>query len=163
MIRLLVLSDAHKDTPSLLQAIRLHREADAIFFLGDGETDFQSPPVQSACTGKKCTAVAGNCDVYSALPKEILLPLGGKRIFALHGHTQMVKHGMQMLQETAEAKQADLVLYGHTHIPKVEYKNGIYYLCPGSIRQGAYGLVDITDDGSLACWTAVLGEEKNKC
>ena len=82
--------------------------------------------------------------------------LGGKRIFALHGHTRQVKYGLQMLAEAAKEKQADLVLYGHTHMPKVDYIDGIYYLCPGSIRQGSYGLADITDSGEIACWTANL-------
>ena len=40
MIRLLILSDAHRDSLSLAAAIRLHPEADAVFFLGDGEDDF---------------------------------------------------------------------------------------------------------------------------
>lgn len=156
MIRLLILSDAHRDYLSLASAIRLHPEADAVFFLGDGEDDFYTNTVSKELVNKKVTAVCGNCDLYSTLPKEELVLLGGKRIFALHGHTRQVKYGLQMLEEAAKAKQADLVLYGHTHIPKVDYIDGIYYLCPGSIRQGAYGLADITDNGEIACWTANL-------
>lgn len=82
--------------------------------------------------------------------------MGGKRILALHGHTRFVKHGFQMLEEEAERLHADLVLHGHTHIPRTEYKNGIYYLCPGSVHAGDYGMADITDKGEILCITAKL-------
>ena len=144
MLRLLVLSDSHRDRYALERALRLHREADAVFFLGDGEEDFLSPNIQQLC------------DFYSQLPKEELVLLGGKRILALHGHTRFVKHGFQMLEEEAERLHADLVLHGHTHIPRTEYKNGIYYLCPGSVHAGDYGMADITDKGEILCITAKL-------
>ncbi len=156
MLRLLVLSDSHRDSFALVRALRLHREADAVFFLGDGEEDFFSPGVQALLTDKKVTALAGNCDVCSALPKEALVPLFGKRIFALHGHTRFVKHGFSMLEEEAASRRADLVLYGHTHVPRTAYENGVHYLCPGSVHAGDYGLVDITDDGQIICITAKL-------
>ncbi len=156
MLRLLVLSDSHRDYFALVRALRLHREADAVFFLGDGEEDFLSPGVQALLTDKKVTALAGNCDLYSLLPKEELVLLGGKRIFALHGHTRFVKHGFAMLEEEAEKRRADLVLYGHTHVPRTAYQNGVHYLCPGSIHAGDYGMVDITDAGEILCITAKL-------
>lgn len=156
MIRLLILSDAHRDYLSLAAAIRLHPEADAVFFLGDGEEDFCSQTVSRLLTNKKVTAVCGNCDMYSTLPKEELVLLGGKRIFALHGHTRFVKYGLQSLADAAKEKQADLVLYGHTHIPRHDCIDSMEFLCPGSIRAGDYGLVDITDNGQIACWTAKL-------
>ena len=145
MLRLLVLSDSHRDRYALERALRLHREADAVFFLGDGEEDFLSPNIQQLCRDKKVTALAGNCDFYSQLPKEELVLLGGKRILALHGHTRFVKHGFQMLEEEAERLHADLVLHGHTHIPRTAYKNA-----------GDYGMADITDKGEILCITAKL-------
>lgn len=156
MNRALVLSDSHRDYISITQALRLHPEADTVFFLGDGEDDFYTQAVSALLIGKKVTALAGNCDLYSALPKEELVPLGGKHIFALHGHTRYVKHGLQALQEAVHENQADIALYGHTHIPRVDYIDGVYYMCPGSIRQGSYGIVEITDKGEIACFTASL-------
>lgn len=156
MNRALVLSDSHRDYISLVQALQLHPEADTVFFLGDGEDDFYTQAVSKLLIGKKVTALAGNGDFYSNLPKEEIIPLGGKRIFALHGHTRFVKHGLQGLLDAVQENQADIVLYGHTHIPKVDYIDGVYYMCPGSIRQGSYGIVEITDRGEIACFTANL-------
>lgn len=159
MFRALVLSDSHRDYVSLAEALRLHREADAVFFLGDGESDLKMPSVERALTAKKYTAVCGNCDYASELPKELRLPMAGKIFFALHGHTRAVKSGLEMLAEAARAQDADIVLYGHTHIPRAERLDGIWFLCPGSIRDGAYGIVDITDKGEVLCFTANLRKE----
>lgn len=156
MFRALVLSDSHRDFVSLAAAIHLHREADMVFFLGDGESDLHTTAVGKELADKKFTAVCGNCDYYSELPKEVLLPLSGKRFFALHGHTRFVKYGMEALLDAAHEKEADIVLYGHTHIPRAERIDGIYFLCPGSIRDGSYGIVDITDKGEVLCFTANL-------
>ena len=156
MIRLLVLSDSHRDAITLGQVLRLHPEANAVFFLGDGEQEFLSPAIAALYEGKIVTALAGNCDFSSQLPTEQLVPIGGKRIFALHGHTRFVKYGMQDLMEAAREHQADVVLYGHTHVPKSERIDGVFYLCPGSVRDGAYGMVDITDKGEIICITATV-------
>lgn len=160
MFRALVLSDSHRDYLSLAEAIRLHREADAVFFLGDGENDLYTYSVEKEWTGKKLTAVCGNGDFRSELPKEVSLPLCGKNFFVLHGHTRAVKSGLQMLSEAAHEKNADIVLYGHTHVPRAERLDGIWFLCPGSIRDGAYGIVDITDKGEVLCFTANLKGRK---
>lgn len=151
MIRALVLSDSHRDAITLAQILRLHPEANAVFFLGDGERDFESPTVAALCEGKIITAVAGNNDFSSRLPTEQLVPLGGKRILALHGHTRYVKYDMQGLIDAAREQKADIVLYGHTHVPKIERIDGVYYMCPGSVRGGAYGMLDITDKGEIMC------------
>lgn len=161
MFRALVLSDSHRDYFSLAEALRLHREADAVFFLGDGESDLKMTSVEKELADKKFTAVCGNCDFYSELPKEVLLPLSGKLFLALHGHTRFVKSGLQMLLEAAHESGADIVLYGHTHIPRAERLDGIWFLCPGSIREGSYGIVDITDKGEVLCFTANLRKDNN--
>lgn len=71
----------------------------------------------------------GNCDsdVDSMLLKPPILPFvflqdGKKRIIAYHGH----------LPFSSIQFKADIFITGHTHIPKLEEKNGIIYLNPGS-------------------------------
>lgn len=69
-MRILVLSDSHRDKISLMMAVKLHREADVIVFLGDGEEDFQCEKMSSLLSLKEVHSVRGNCDVYSSLPSE---------------------------------------------------------------------------------------------
>ena len=47
------------------------------------------------------------------------------------------------------AREADIVLYGHTHIAYTGYEDGLYILNPGTARPagGSYGMVDITPAG----------------
>lgn len=157
MTRLLVVSDSHGDIPSLMRAVELHKEADVVFFLGDGQHDFLSECVSRFLMDKKVTAVKGNCDMYSELPAEELVPLAGHRILALHGHTRGAKYGLGAMQTAAEEEyNADIVLYGHTHNQRHDYVNGIHYLCPGTIHRGEYAMVDITDKGEVCCITAKL-------
>lgn len=156
-MRLLALSDSHGDVRSLLAALRLHTEADAVAFLGDGEADFMSEQVQLLLGDRIRLAVRGNCDLWPLLPDEDIAVLGGKTIYALHGHTKFVKYGTERLIEAAKKRRADVVLYGHTHKAKAFYEEGLYLLCPGSIRNGDYGLVDITE-GGVFCGTANLWE-----
>ena len=149
-MRILVLSDSHRDKISLMMAVKLHREADVVVFLGDGEEDFQCEKMSSLLSLKEVHSVRGNCDVYSSLPSEETFACGGKTVFILHGPEELLC--------AAKEKCADIVLYGHTHIPKSEYIDNMYVMCPGSIRDGSYGIVDITDNGIL-CYTADLSRE----
>ena len=146
-MRILVLSDSHRDKISLMMAVKLHREADVVVFLGDGEEDFQC---------EKMSFLLSLKEVHSV--REETFACGGKTVFILHGHTRGVKHGTEELLCAAKEKCADIVLYGHTHIPKSEYIDNMYVMCPGSIRDGSYGIVDITDNGIL-CYTADLSRE----
>lgn len=154
-MRILVLSDSHGDVSSLCAAIRLHREADFILFLGDGEDDFFSFQVKELLKNKRFEALQGNCDFYSALPKERLLTLKETRILAMHGHTLLVKYGLESFIEKAKAENAAVAVYGHTHEPHTEYADGIHIMCPGSVKDGSYGIIDITEKG-IICFTAEL-------
>lgn len=77
-MRILVLSDSHRDKISLMMAVKLHREADVVVFLGDGEEDFQCEKMSSLLSLKEVHSVRGNCDVYSSLPSEETFACGGK-------------------------------------------------------------------------------------
>ena len=156
-MRALVISDSHHDSISINMVLKLHREAEMVIFLGDGEDDFFSADNIALMTDKKVVAVKGNCDLGSALNEEEFFTFGGKKVFALHGHTRGVKHTSEMLEAQAKKIGADIVVYGHTHNEKVEYIDKIYYMCPGSIRNGTYGIIDIDESTETAlCYTTNL-------
>ncbi len=152
-MRLLVLSDSHRDAASLRMIAEKHKEADIIVFLGDGEDDFEH--VRPDLSGKIIYAVRGNCDWYSSYPECVIFNVGRVKVYASHGYREAVKYGTDMLLKTTDEAGCSLALYGHTHEAKLEYRDGIYLFCPGSVRDGAYGLVDITDAG-IMCINAVL-------
>jgi putative phosphoesterase len=142
-MKLLVFSDSHGYADNMLRAIEKEKPA-LCFFLGDGADDlkklaqrFPDLPVQ---------AVRGNCDLRSAAPELLRLTVEGVRIFACHGHLYRVKSGYQTVCYAALEAEADLVLFGHTHIPYRDRAFGLELLNPGSVGQSSrpgWGLVTI--------------------
>ena len=73
------------------------------------------------------TAVRGNIDreAWAAtLPKTDVLSLEGHEIYVLHDIAD--------LDLKPEAAGFSAVIYGHSHVPKQEMRNGVLYLNPGS-------------------------------
>ncbi len=54
----------------------------------------------------------------------------------------------------AKREKADIVLFGHTHVAKTEYAEGVYFVNPGSPscpREGrpSYAVIDIEENGIM--------------
>ncbi len=149
-MRILVLSDSHGSLSSIEKAIEQQPDARHIIFLGDGERDIEN--ASYIYNDRSFHIVCGNCDFCSTLPTYKILNLGEKRIFICHGHTYGVKSSYEHLISAATAENADIVLFGHTHIAYTEYRDGLYIMNPGSLSracQSSYGFIDITDSGTM--------------
>ena len=64
------------------------------------------------------------------------------------------EHGLDNLRCRGKEVGADIVLFGHTHEPFKEEKNGIILMNPGSIakpvlRDRCIGFIEIDDEGNL--------------
>ncbi len=73
------------------------------------------------------TAVRGNIDKAAwarELPETQVLEAGGVSIYVLHD--------LMQLDLKPEAARFDVVISGHSHIPKQEMRNGVLYFNPGS-------------------------------
>ena len=46
---------------------------------------------------------------------------------------------------------AVLAIFGHTHTQLLEYKEGIYLLNPGAMRENEYALVTVDSQGGINC------------
>lgn len=131
------------------RAIRSHSDAEAIIHCGDGEMDVEY--AKRNFPDRAFLNVKGNCDWGSSLDPTLEITLEGKKIFVTHGHLYNAKMGLQNLIYAGKEKNADIVLYGHTHISMNEYIDGMYVMNPGSCHgYGAtYGIIDISDKGIL--------------
>ncbi len=147
-MRILVLSDSHRHNFNLFTAITEEPTAEVVYFLGDGANEFEEAKL---IYGNKQAfiGVRGNCDLSSPLPDKDIRTIFDKKILATHGYVQNVKFGLTDLQLEAVSEKCDIVLFGHTHKPESIYKDGIYYFNPGSLRDGCYGVVDITPNGII--------------
>lgn len=155
-MRILVLSDTHGDYGSMKQALSQQTHIDMIIHCGDGRDQVEE--LQRTLKDIPIVAVRGNCDWGSAMPNTATVEVGGKRIFVTHGHLYQVKMTPYNLACAAREEKADIVCFGHTHVPMNEYDDGLYMLNPGSCHGygASYGYIDITDRGDIVTNTVRL-------
>lgn len=150
MKRIGVVSDSHGDSGHLQQAL-MKMEAggrlDCLIHCGDGGRD--AVPL----TGNimQTVIVRGNCDGWGCPYEESMcLPIGKATFFVTHGHRYGVKSDLSLLADTAVAKGAQVVCFGHTHIPFCEYRQGILLINPGSCAYtGRCAVITVDDRGEV--------------
>ena len=118
---LLILSDSHGRPDRVEEALR-RVKPDGLLFAGDGLRDL-------TCREIPCPfwAVAGNCDWISSPlivngslfepETEELAVIEGVRILLIHGHRYGVKGGPGQAIARAVQRDADVLVFGHTHTP----------------------------------------------
>jgi putative phosphoesterase len=169
----LVLSDTHGRSHLLRQvAKKLCFRPTAILLLGDGLRDLDVLQDIPSLRDVPVHAVSGNCDSFFSFresePTCRVVPAGNHRIFMTHGHLYGVRGGISAAMQNAIAADADVLLYGHTHVA-TEYtythhytdENGnacekhILVANPGSLgepRDGGphrFGVLTLTEQGTI--------------
>ena len=151
-MRIIVFSDSHGRSGSMRDIMMTRKDADMFIHLGDGNREFERVAEE---LGVGYAAVRGNCDTFaSGLPLTDEILLGGKRVMFTHGHVYNVKYDLSELVSAGFERNADVVLFGHTHVPYencvVREGRALRLLNPGSISMGgSYGVVDISPAGIL--------------
>ncbi|WP_346869458.1 metallophosphoesterase [Clostridium sp. UBA5119] len=154
-MKIAFIGDTHHNERALKVASKYINDlkSDIVIHLGDCIEDVKL--LEKTFKGE-IYAVAGNCDFSKTYPKEDTLTINGVKIFFTHGDLYKVKSTMNSIAIKAESIGADVVLFGHTHIPlKEEYRN-IIFMNPGSIpkpspwAKGKYiGFIEIDDEGVI--------------
>lgn len=145
-MRILVFSDTHYHTLDMKRVIKNHPEADMIIHLGDNERDAEEI---SSITDIPVKQVRGNNDFRPKAPISDTVICEDKKIFFTHGNRYIDYNGIEALVEAGRAEGADIILFGHTHMPFNKYKDGVFIFNPGSITQPrggsqkSYGIIDI--------------------
>lgn len=124
-----VLSDTHKITEYIDIAITYLRDCDLIIHAGD---NFVDSKYIHKMTKVGVIGVKGNCDIEN-VEDEILFETEGYNIFVCHGHKYNVNNGLIDLENKAKNIGADIVIFGHTHVPANITKDDILFLNPGSV------------------------------
>ncbi|MDD3839363.1 MAG: metallophosphoesterase [Clostridia bacterium] len=145
-MRIGVVSDSHGKIFFLKRALDAMPKVDKLIHLGDHYSDIQSLNTRKY---KDIILIKGNCDFgYDASDEEIL-HVEGNKIFVTHGHKYRIKWGEQLIVYKALEIQADIVLYGHTHIPQIFYNGTTVFINPGSVseprfsNQGTFAIIEI--------------------
>ncbi len=157
-MKCLCFSDSHGTSSYMRRALKLHPDAEVIFFLGDGLSDLEELVYDRT---KAWLAVKGNCDYVSEVggnfaKKLDSITICGRKILFTHGDLYGVKYGTDGIISLAREQDADVVLFGHTHIPFEKYLSDgdkpLYLFNPGSVgvpyrAETSYGIIYFTEQG----------------
>lgn len=126
-MKLVVFSDAHGNKEVIKRVIEFNPDADYVISLGDSELP------HSFLLDLDIVAIKGNYPRDGGFVFESILEVEDKRLFLTHGHKFGVSKNMIKLLAKGMETEVDVVLYGHTHIPKFDNVAGVFYMNPGSI------------------------------
>lgn len=133
-MRVLIISDTHGDDRTFMELADIAGDIDMLIHCGDvgGSEELYKDIVK--CPVKM---VSGNNDFYSDLKDEEEFDIGSHHVIVTHGHRLRVSWGTERLMEYAYNTGADIIFYGHTHIPDIEYDEdfNVYAVNPGSLSQ----------------------------
>jgi putative phosphoesterase len=122
------------DTHGLLRPEAERRLADVDHIIHGG--DIGRPEIIDALRRiAPVTAIRGNVDNgdwAGAYPETDVVRLAGKSIY--------VVHDLKTLQVDPIARGIDVVVSGHSHVPKIEMADGVLYLNPGSAGRRRFRL-----------------------
>lgn len=145
-MRVLVVSDIHGKLNLLREAIEAQPTARDVIFLGDGLRQVED--VMDLYPDRTFYTVPGNCDFGAKGIPIRQETFGGKRFYFTHGHLHGVKSGLYRLDLAAREAEADIALFGHTHVAYEEYADGLYLFNPGSLGYDySYGYADVMPGG----------------
>ena len=154
-MKCLVFSDSHGQSYYVDRVVSMHRDAEAVFFLGDGLSDIE--PLTLKYKEMAWLLVRGNCDGGIIRPDVSdfgSVTLFERKIIYTHGHRLGVKYGYDTAFEYARQNRADVLLFGHTHKQLEKYSCGVYLFNPGSISgkggvEPGFGVMNISREGVL--------------
>ena len=161
MMKILIVSDTHRQNQNYLDLVNRLEKLDMVIHLGDIEGSEYTIQQAVDCPVE---IVSGNNDFFSNLPSEKTLQIGKYRVMITHGHRYYIGMGNEMLKSEAIAQGIDIVMYGHTHKPVIDMSNGIIALNPGSLsyprqdnRKPSYIMMEIDDAGEASFTIHFIG------
>lgn len=154
-MKILIVSDTHGRHSAFDKALKEAGKIDALVHLGD--TEGGEDYIEAVC-GCPAYVLAGNNDFFSDNLREMEVVFGTKKAFMTHGHYYYVSLGPERIIEEGKMRNADIVMFGHTHKPFLEMIDGMIVLNPGSLsyprqegRKGSYIMLEIEQDCDVKC------------
>ena len=146
MIRLALVSDSHGRGDTLKAAAGRMEGCEGLCHLGDLVPDGQR---MSQMLGLPLYGVRGNCDGWENAPEEMVLNVAGHKLLLCHGHRYGVKESLTRLYLRGQEAGADIVLYGHTHQPRVDRNGPMMLINPGALMNGRWAVLEFREMGPV--------------
>lgn len=129
-MKILIVSDTHGRDHYLLRALERVSPIDLLIHLGDFEGSEEYIQSIAPCPVEM---VSGNNDFFNGLPREKVIRIGTYTVMLTHGHRYGVNYNTSSIREAAKMNHANIVLFGHTHVPMIDLKESIWAVNPGSL------------------------------
>lgn len=146
-MKILVISDSHGRREQLEKVFHKAGKVDMVIHLGDVGADAEYIRKHAGC---ETHIIKGNNDFNADVPKEEILQIGKYKVWLTHGHRYHVNWELQTIADEAAGIGMDIVMFGHLHIPIIEYRSNVILINPGSVslprqenRKGSYILMEI--------------------
>ena len=149
-LKIVAISDSHKDARIIDEVIERESPFDILVHCGDAEGSLFL--LEQRDDPFKIYAVRGNCDT-SGYPENLTFKAGVYNIFVSHGHKYDVHTSADGIMKAGKKQFADIILFGHTHVPVITEKKGVLFINPGSTtlpkqasKQRSYAVLTISED-----------------
>ena len=152
-MKILLISDTHGKLSNLRILMSRMHHVDLVLHMGDAEGDEGEIRAMLNCSVE---FVKGNCDTFSREEDEKVLEIGAHRILMTHGHRRGVNWDLSGLEVQAKEVKADVVCFGHTHVPEQSEKDGTLFINPGSLSRPR-------QDGHRPSFAVLEIDGKEKC
>ena len=129
-MKVLIVSDTHGRCSFLEKAIKRVSPIDLMIHLGDFGSGEDYIKTITPCP---IEFVSGNNDFFNESPREKIIQLGKYTIMLTHGHRYGVNSNTYSVKKAALDQNADIVMFGHTHIPMIDLSDDVWVINPGSI------------------------------
>lgn len=129
-MKILIVSDTHRYNDNYLYVLEKVAPVDMVVHCGDIEG---SEYLIAQSAGCPVQMVRGNNDFFSDLPREKEFYIGKYKVWLTHGHNYGVMITDRYIKSEARERGVDIVIYGHSHRPVVEYENDLIAVNPGSL------------------------------
>lgn len=129
-MKILIVSDTHGRNHNYLRTLDKVLPIDLLIHLGDFEGGEEFIESITPC---RTEMVSGNNDFFNGLPKEKIIQIGKYTVMLTHGHRYGVNYNTHDIREAARKQKADIVMFGHTHVPMIDLSDNVWVINPGSL------------------------------
>lgn len=128
MSKMIIVSDSH-GLVEPLEKIYAHFKDEVDYFVHCGDSELKADhPLFQVYEGVK-----GNCD-FATFPEILKIDVAGHTILVTHGHLYKARSTLNQMYYLAVKEGADVVCFGHNHVPLNEEIEGVLFINPGSVR-----------------------------
>lgn len=158
-MKIVIFSDTHGRQDLMKQIIEKEKPFEVMVHAGDMEDQVSGV---LGYTDYQIRIVAGNCDYGLGYSRELFFDLDRYHVLLIHGNMCGSIHcnpaqSIESLKNYARNKGADILIFGHTHVPKMERDEELLCINPGSLslprqenHKPSYAVLKI-ENGKIEC------------